>query len=1072
MKITGAKLVLLSGAILTAFAVAFIYQRDLAQQESVPAFLQLMHLHQADDQLDLEVARAASFLVENYDQLMVDAHQLTDLMASLSLVAGEGGVFPQAELQDLALVLEKKLELIERIKFHLAKLKINLHYIPLLIDQIPADAPSRRVAATVLYAKLLNYDRFPGQTDVAKLEVEVASFRKGTQEPTAQQIGAKLAESLASQQEVDRLLDAYFLAPASMHFERLITAFQRDREQHQQAISRMRLLFFALTMLLGVMLWYVLRRLEHTRKQAEQSSMRLQGAVSSLPEGFALFDSAGQMVLSNATFMSFYPWLKGRPAKELSFDAIMQENRNHLTTVSISGEALSAPTPTDESVSMYIEHLADGRWLLASDNRTLDGGMVCIRSDITEAKKAEQDLRVLSRSMEQSPASILITDTEGVIQYVNPKFEETTGYGADEAIGKTPRIIKGGSMNPEQYAELWMTLKAGQDWKGMFHNKRKDGSLFWESASISPVRNEEGKISHFIAVKEDITERLKAEEELRMNAAIISTTNEGILVTDVQALIKMVNPAFCRITGYVPEEVLGRNPSMMSSGRHDKSFFTAMWQSLTRLGTWSGEVWNRRKDGSVFPLWLSITSINDDKGRPKEYVGVFTDITQRKQSEDQILFQANYDVLTGLPNRTLLTDRLIQTILAAKRDNGLFALLFIDLDRFKVVNDSFGHVYGDELLQMVASRLREHVRDQDTLARFGGDEFVLLLQEMHVAEEAVLVANKLIDSISTPFDLGGRQISIGASVGITLYPYDVEIGSSLTQAASVLLSNADMAMYQAKSLGRGRYRFFQSSMQDRIKEHMSLEQDLRQALTDGQLELHYQPITRDGVHGVVSAEALVRWRHPERGMISPAVFIPIAEETGLIGQLGDWVFRTACAQLSTWHQQGLEIGLSVNLSSRQRGTGFNAEKLGRIIHGAHFPARLLMLEITESLLLDESSESAIWINSFKQLGVQLAVDDFGTGYSSLAYLKRFPVDVLKIDKSFVQGLPDDAGDVSLVNAILAMAKSLGIRVIAEGVETEAQRDYLRLLGCEYFQGYFYSKPLPSDEFAQRYGAKR
>lgn len=496
-----------------------------------------------------------------------------------------------------------------------------------------------------------------------------------------------------------------------------------------------------------------------------------------------------------------------------------------------------------------------------------------------------------------------------------------------------------------------------------------------------------------------------------------------------------------------------------------------MWESLHDVEKWSGEIWNRRKNGSVFPEWLSIAAIRDESGEINEYVAIYSDITQRKQDEEQILYQANYDVLTGLPNRTLLFDRLLQSIASARREKLKFALMFLDLDRFKAVNDLYGHVAGDELLQLVGSKLKTLMREEDTVARFGGDEFVVLLHGIHQAEDAALVAEKIIASLSEPFKLTERTVSIGVTIGITFFPEDADSSGSLLDEANSLLGNADMAMYHAKSGGRSHFQFFQQGMQIRVKEHLALEQDLLNALENEELLLFYQPIHEAKTGELAGVEALVRWQHPQRGLISPTVFVSLAEETGLIGPIGEWAFIEACKQVSEWRRESiLGLGLSVNLSSRQRGLGFTAEKLGSILESSGLPAEAMTLEITENLLMEGSAISVDWLTEFRKLGVRLAIDDFGTGYSSLSYLKRFPVNALKVDRSFIRDLPGDKADESLIAAIVAMADSLGIQVVAEGVENDAQFECVKKIGCDYMQGYLFGKPMRAEDILSRYGA--
>ena len=561
-------------------------------------------------------------------------------------------------------------------------------------------------------------------------------------------------------------------------------------------------------------------------------------------------------------------------------------------------------------------------------------------------------------------------------------------------------------------------------------------------------------------VARDITERVRAEEGLRLAATVFETTAEAIMVTDDNNRIKAVNPAFTVVTGYAAEEVVGNTPSMLQSGRHDKTFYEKMWSILNGTGCWEGEVWNRRKDGEVYPEWLYISAITDDRDNVIEYVAVFTDITQRKRSEEQVHRQANFDALTDLPNRTLFFDRLSAAIVGARREKQQVALLFIDLDRFKVVNDTLGHAIGDRLLEQVAVRLAKCVREVDTVARLGGDEFTTILRGISRGEDVAHVAEKIIESLSEPFWLDGNETFIGASVGITIFPSDAD-------DANTMLRNADMAMYRAKEAGRNVYRFFTQEMDAQVLMRMDLERDLRRALDHQEFVLHYQPIIDLATGAVTSAEALVRWIHPERGMVNPADFIPVAEETGLIAPLGEWVLRQACIDAKAWQEAGLSgLGVSVNLSTRQLKRGFSSDFVDGIVRETGIAAETLTFEITESLIMEDSQNAVAWLSSIKDMGVRLSIDDFGTGYSSLSYLKRFPVDVVKIDRSFVMDVTDDPDDAALVAAILAMADSLKLKVVAEGVETADQLTLLRSRGCDMVQGFFFSRPLPLAEFRQ------
>ncbi len=560
-------------------------------------------------------------------------------------------------------------------------------------------------------------------------------------------------------------------------------------------------------------------------------------------------------------------------------------------------------------------------------------------------------------------------------------------------------------------------------------------------------------------------ERKRALDELRLSAAVVDSTQDGVVITDLSGHILTVNRAYTEITGYAREEVTGRKPGVVRSGRHDPAFYEAMWKSITETGHWQGEVWNRRKNGEVFPEWLSIGTVRDELGRATHYVGVFTDISQIKRSEAELEHLAHYDPLTGLPNRLLLYSRLQHAIDTAARGGRRLALLVLDLDRFKDVNDSFGHPAGDELLVQVAERLGARLRTADTLARLGGDEFGVLLEGIERDEDVARVAAGIIALFDRAWSVAnGAEVRVGTSVGISLFP---EHGGS----AAELLQQADTALYLAKSEGRGCFRYFSDHLTAAVRDRMATEAGLRRALEQGELRLHFQPQLEAESGRIVGAEALVRWLDPCEGLIAPARFIPVAEQSGLIGALGAWVLRETCRQGVRWIEAGLPpVTLAVNISANQFAYGDVVATVSGVLAETGFPAGRLELEITESVLMTREDEAADRLARLRSLGVRLAIDDFGTGYSSLAYLKRFPLDVLKIDKSFVDGLPGDPYDVGISRAVVAIGQSLGFRVLAEGVEKAEQLDFLRGLGCDMYQGYLASRPLPADEFATLLGA--
>ncbi len=563
---------------------------------------------------------------------------------------------------------------------------------------------------------------------------------------------------------------------------------------------------------------------------------------------------------------------------------------------------------------------------------------------------------------------------------------------------------------------------------------------------------------------QDITERKQAGEALRV-AATAFESQEGMTITDRAKVILRVNRAFTQITGYSAEEILGKTPSLLKSGRHDAAFYAAMWESIGRTGSWQGEIWNRRKNGEVYPEWLSISAVFDEHGQVSNYVASFSDITSRKAAAEEINSLAFYDPLTRMPNRRLLLDRLKQALASSTRNRRSGALLFIDLDNFKNLNDTLGHNIGDLMLQQAARRLATCIREGDTVARLGGDEFVVMLEDLgessqEAAGKVEIVGEKILDTLSQTYQLASHAHRSTASIGITLF-------LDHQGTTDELLKRADLAMYRSKAAGGNTLRFFDPEMQAEVTTRAALEADLREALLQGQFLLHYQ-IQVVGEGRVTGVEALLRWQHPRRGMVSPAEFIPLAEETGVILPLGHWVLETACLQLAAWaaRPETAQLSVAVNVSARQfHHRDFVDQVLAVLDHTGANPQRV-KLELTESLLVDDVDDVIAKMTSLKATGVGFSLDDFGTGYSSLYYLKRLPLDQLKIDQGFVRNILTDANDAAIAKMVVVLAESLGLTVIAEGVETEAQRDFLARHGCHAYQGYLFSRPLPLEKLEE------
>ncbi len=557
------------------------------------------------------------------------------------------------------------------------------------------------------------------------------------------------------------------------------------------------------------------------------------------------------------------------------------------------------------------------------------------------------------------------------------------------------------------------------------------------------------------------TKAQTAEQELRLAAAVFKTASEGMIITNAESKIINVNDAFSQITGFSSQEVMGLSPELLKSGHHTAEFYANMYQKLGSDGRWEGEIYNKRKNGEIFPEWLVISAIYDHNQVLEGYVGLFNDISAQKQDQEQIWHQANFDSLTGLANRNLFLDRFSSAIKRAERNKNHVALLFIDLDRFKAVNDTLGHLVGDLLLQEVSSRIKENQRKSDTISRLGGDEFAVIVPEINDLHNIENLVNKLLESLAEPYRLNGNEAFISASIGITLFPDD-------GKTTQTLLRNADSAMYKAKHKGRNDYHFFTSAMDKEAHRRRTLEKSLYQAVENNEFSIHYQPIIDLNTDKIVSCEALVRWSHPKKGMISPNEFIPLAEDTGIIVAIGEWVLRESCLVATKWLKQfgSTAPAISVNVSSFQFKRKNIPDLVAQVLNETGLPADKLTLEITESLLVNDDDNTLEQLKTIRQLGVSLSIDDFGTGYSSLSYLKKFPITTLKIDRSFIMGIPENTEDKALVEAIISMALSLNLKIVAEGVETLDQSIYLKTQHCTHVQGFLYSKPLPFNEFNQ------
>ncbi|RSC27909.1 bifunctional diguanylate cyclase/phosphodiesterase [Pseudomonas putida] len=702
--------------------------------------------------------------------------------------------------------------------------------------------------------------------------------------------------------------------------------------------------------------------------------------------------------------------------------------------------------------------------LTSAESFDLDGtpALVVAVRDISQLKETQQQLQTseekFAKAFHASPDGLLLSrQSDGLLLEANEGFCRLTGYDINPSLGhKSLDLGIWVDLNErDRLIELLKRDGFARDFS--CHIRRSDGQIRLCEMSARPLPI--GGIDCMLTITRDITERHMMQEKLQLAATVFENTAEGVLITDTEQRISAVNRAFSEITGYSELEALGQTPRLLASGQHDSAFYVAMWHQLTAEGHWQGEICNRRKNGEFYPSWLTISAVRNSEHETTHFVAVFADISSLKHAQAKLDYQAHHDPLTGLPNRTLFESRLQAALTCAQASSRQGAVLFLDLDRFKHINDSLGHPVGDLLLKGIAQRLKEQVRDVDTVARLGGDEFIILLPGLHRPSDASAIANKLLACFHAPVQAGEHEFFTSASIGISLYPQD---GTDV----ATLIRNADAAMYRSKAKGRNRVESYTLDLTAQASERIFLEHELRRAIERNELSLYYQPKFSLKTQGLVGAEALIRWNHPTFGEVPPEQFIHLAEENGSILQLGDWVLEQACRQMHTWKRTYQAFGpLSINLAGAQLRQPSLTRRIEHLLKTFHLKAGDLQLEITENFIMSQAEEALAILHQLKHLGVQLAIDDFGTGYSSLSYLKRLPLDILKIDQSFIRGLPDDPHDAAIARAIIALGRSMQLTIIAEGVENQAQQRFLAAEGCEQIQGYIVSLPLPADEFA-------
>lgn len=834
--------------------------------------------------------------------------------------------------------------------------------------------------------------------------------------------------------------------------------------------------------------------------EAQEMGARLGTILSTMPSGIIEMDTSCVIQNVNRAIEGIYGFkyseLIGKPISILMDDAI-----GHFVVDNFKMAAKTEALPTSfthkhrrkNGEDVYVE-LA---WGYNRDLSDRIKGFVCSISDVTDKKNAHdrlvQQVDFLHHIIESVANPFYVIDVQTMNVVVsNSAAGAVTGVKCYELLHhtSTPCFMEGYDCPYHRVLKDKKPVTAEH-----MHYDPDNQKLFYEIHG-HPVFDNKGNVIQIIEYTQNITDRKKSESELEryrnqlevlvdkrtkelnstntqlikeieervekerqliLAASVIENTIEGITITDSNGVIQKVNPAFTSITGYRADEAIGKTPRILKSDKHNYEFYHKMWTNITSRGNWSGEIWNRRKNGDAYPEWLSINAIKDASDKITHFVAIFHDISEVKMGEEKLKYQANHDTLTGLPNRQLFNDRLEMALAYARRHKQKVGVIFIDLDNFKNVNDTLGHYVGDILLQKVAEILKRCVRIEDTVARLGGDEFMVILQDISSEDNAVETARRILREFARPLNIHDTEFFISSSIGITIFPDDGE--DVLT-----LVKNADLAMYRVKETGKSSYQLFTSSMNEKVLTKVSMERELRKAIGNNEFDVYYQPKVNLTTGRVTGAEALIRWKNNGK-MIPPSDFIPVAEESGHIIAIGNFVLKRACEQAKSWHEMGFEdISVAVNLSARQFRDDNMLENVFTIIEESGADPHRINLEITENTVMEDIQTTIIALANLVEKGIQISIDDFGTGYSSLSYLKKFPISILKIDRSFIKDIPEDTDDMAISRTIISLAKGLNLSVVAEGVETKEQLDFCRENGCDELQGYYFSKPLNYKDF--------
>ncbi|MFO8003628.1 EAL domain-containing protein [Thioalkalivibrio sp.] len=820
--------------------------------------------------------------------------------------------------------------------------------------------------------------------------------------------------------------------------------------------------------LLHVMMQDLSHALGHLARERalQESEARYRRIFETTQEGIWALDTSHRIIEVNAALAGILGYspgeMLGRSIGTFVFPEDLADQQEHLRRRE-RGEAETYERRLRRSDGSEVFCMISGTPVLDPEGRFK--GSFAMFTDITARKRADAALRLSEqrfRGLFEEVANIAVQayDQDRRVIFWNGASEALYGYSRQEAMGqRVEDLIIPTGMHAALQELTPENILAGADIpQGEMVLRRKDGTPVTVFTNVVLRTNSAGQ-PEIYTLDVDLTQLRQVEERLRQSAKAFESAAEGVIITDANARILYVNRAFTTITGYSEDEVLGKNPSLLSSGRQDRAFYEAMWATIEETGLWQGEIWNRRKNGEVYPGWLTINSVHDENGRVSNYVAVFSDVTALLRSQQERDFLAYHDPLTALPNRELLRDRMQHALERAQRGGGGIAVLLLDIDRFKNVNDSLGHDAGDALLQDLARRLANALRGGDTLARLGGDEFLIVLEEHSGIPAVDPIVSRLAGVFDRPFLCAGQTLFITASIGASVSPAD---GGD----PETLIRNAELAMYQAKGGGRNTLEFYRQEMASESLDRLNLENALRGALTRGEFRLHFQPQVNLTTGELAGVEALLRWQHPSRGLLLPGTFIPVAEEMGIIGDIGDWVLTEACRQMVAWHASGPRIPrVAVNLSVQQLERGALASRIGQLLEDYRLPAAELELEVTESMIMRQAERAIATLRELRALGVGVSVDDFGTGYSSLGYLRRLPLNRLKIDRSFVTDIGQDKEAAMIARAIIGLGSSLGYEVVAEGIETAEQAAFLRTEGCQIGQGYLFGRPVSPEALA-------